>query len=114
MSSAFSKIVRFDALRTLGYASTSSSFVALGAAFQHIMRIVKFVNNTDGDMIISFDGTTENEFVPAGGFVLYDLTSNRAVDDEFVMQIGTQIYVKQSTVPTKGDVYAVCIYGKGQ
>jgi hypothetical protein len=114
MSSSFSKIVRFDELRTLDYASTSSSFVTLGTPFQHIMRIMKFVNNTDGDMIISFDGTTSNEFVPAGGFVLYDLTCNRAVDNEFVMQIGTQIYVKRSSVPTKGDIYAVCIYGKGQ
>lgn len=108
-------ICRVDALRTLPFGSITSSYLALGTSFGHIMRIIRITNNTDGDMLFSFDGSTNNIFVPAGGFVLYDATSNREEGGEyFIFEVGTQIFVKYSTAPTSGDVWLECLYGKGE
>ncbi len=109
-------VVRLDALRTKNNASITNSYTTLGTPLTKNWRIFKITNNTDGDMLISFDGTTDNIFVPAFSFTLYDLSTN-AVNvqdsDWFVMQIGTQIYVKYSTVPTQGDVWVEGVYSTG-
>lgn len=104
--------VRFDAQRTLAFGSISGTYAALGGPTTHLMRILKIVNNTNGDMTISFDGTTDNDFVPANSFVLYDFEANSYSQYDFLLALNTQIYVKGTA--TSGSVYAVMVYGKGQ
>lgn len=109
-----SNIARFDALRSILGTSVTSSYTVLGAQFTHAMRVVHFINNTDGDMLISFDGTTDNVIVPADTFTLYDLTSDQDFNEKFRYENGTQLWIKYSTVPTTGSFYVVCVYGKGE
>jgi hypothetical protein len=109
-----SNIARVDAIRSLGFASISGTYAALGTPFGHAMRVVRFINNTNGDLFFSFDGTTDNLFVPAGSFVLYDIASDDDFNDQFRISKGTQIYVKQSTAPTSGTAYLEAIYGRGE
>ena len=109
-----SNIVRFDAARSVAFGSITNSFTALGTTFGHAMRVLHFINNTDGDMMISFDGTTSNAPVLAESFSLYDLTSDEDANEMFRYEIGTQIYIKYLTAPTKGTFYLVAIYGKGE
>lgn len=104
--------VRFDSLRSLAFGSISGTYAALGTPTSHLMRIFKIVNNTNGDMTISFDGTTDNDFVPANSFVLYDFNANADENNEFYLSLNTQVYVKGTA--TSGSVYAVTLYGKGQ
>jgi hypothetical protein len=108
--------VQFDALRSLAFGSISGSYAALGSPLGFNWKMFKITNNTDGDMFISTDGTTDNLFVPATSFVLYDLSTNAppvSVNDTFCMAIGTQFYVKQSTSPSTGAVYIEGIYSMG-
>ncbi len=109
-------IARVDALRSKGFASITGSYTVLGSVFAHRMRLLHFINNTDGDLLISFDGTTDNIFIPAGSFSLYDVTTNTdtAQNPAFVFSIRTQVYVKQSTAPTSGAIYLVAFYGQGE
>lgn len=110
-------VLRVDAYRTTAFGSITGSFVAVGAALTHLWRAFRITNNTDGDMIFSLDGTTNNLFVPAGSFVLYDVVTNSAPDkinDNLLMGLGTQFYVKYSTAPSKGAVYIEGIYAKGE
>lgn len=112
-----SNIVRFDGIRSLGYASITTNYTALGSPFNHAMRLIQFVNNTDGDMMVSFDGINDNAIVLAEGFSLYDLTSDQDFNEKFRYQNGTQLFVKYITAPTgpaTGAFYAVCVYGKGE
>lgn len=109
-----SNIVRFDAVRSQVYSSITGSYTALGIPFAHAMRVVHFINNTDGDMMISFDGVTDNVPVIAGGFDLFDLTSDQDQNEHFRYQNGTQIYIKYISAPTTGTFYMVCVYGKGE
>ncbi len=109
-----SNIVRFDAVRSLDFGSITSSYTVLGTPFDHAMRVLHFINNTDGDMMISFDGTTDNLPVLADSFALFDLTSDQDVSEKFRYERGTQIQVKYLTAPTTGSFYLVSIYGKGE
>lgn len=120
---AFSVTVRVDNLRSLAFGSVSGTYAKLGTAFTHRMRVVKITNNTNGDMFLAFtsgntplsDATQDNVFVPAGGFTLYDFTSNsESSGSPFVFEIGTQVWVRQSSAPTSGSVYIECVYGKGE
>jgi hypothetical protein len=110
-------IVRIDAYRTLGFASISAAFATVGTPLAHNWRIVCITNNTNGDMIFSVDGTTNNLFVPANSFKLFDISTNSPnvqVEDNLEFQIGTQFYVKQSTAATAGAVYIEGLYAQGE
>jgi hypothetical protein len=110
-----SQIVHVDALRVVAFGSITGSYTALGSSFGHPMRIFRLVNTTDADMLFSFDTINDNIIVPAGGFVLYDVTTNR--EDNvvfFVFATGTQVYIKYSSAPSKGNVYLETLYGQGE
>lgn len=108
------KKVYFDTLRSLGFASISGTYAAVGSAFTVEPRIICITNKTQGDMIFSVDSSNSsgNLFVPAGTFKLFDLTANLipGKDDSFVLAQGTQLYVKQVTAPVSGSVYIELIY----
>src|SRR6185369_1385282 len=108
-----SQVVRVDGLRSLAAGSISVTYATVGGAFTHAMRLFKIVNNTDGDLTVSFDGGNDNDFIPAGGFTLYDCTTNKTGSNStFVFQNGTQVFVKGT--PSTGSVYVVVIFGRGE
>jgi hypothetical protein len=109
-----SQIVRQDALRSLAFGSISGTYAALGSVFLHPMRIIRIINTTVGDVIISFDGIVDHLFVPAGSFVLYDFCSDTEPSLPFLVASRTQIYCKQSTAPVSGAVYLEATYGAGE
>lgn len=109
-------VVQIDTLRTKGFAAITNSFTTIGTALTQNWRMFRIVNNTDGDMLFSVDGTNNNLFVPLGGFLLYDMACNAlnvTDSDWFVMEVGTQFYVKYSTAPTEGDVWIEGFYSTG-
>ncbi len=109
------QVVRFDAYRNVAAASITNSYVALGTPFGHQVRVMKFVNNTNADVSVSFDGTTNNDFVPANSFCLYDLQTNAHSDYKFTMSVGTQVLIKYTTgAPSTGSFYVVALYGQGE
>lgn len=108
-----SQVVRFDSLRSLGFGSISGTYAPVGGSFTHQIRLVKFVNDTNADLTVSLDGTTDNDLVPAGGFALYDFTTNRvSTEGTFVFQPGTQVFVKGS--PSSGTFYVTAVFGRGE
>ena len=103
-----------DVLRTLAFGSISGTYTAVGSPQAYQARIICFTNTTDADMIFSMDGTTDQLIVPAGGFKLFDITTNhRPVNqDDFCFSNGTQWYVKQASSPSKGSVYIEIVYAQ--
>src|SRR5260221_6434664 len=116
-----SNIVRFDKLRGMGFAQITASYQGLGflttptvpAQFTHAMRVLHFINDTNGDIMVSFDGVNDNFPVIADSFSLYDLTSDQDDNESFRYENGSIINIKYLTVPTSGTFYLVAIYGKG-
>jgi len=109
---ANTQVVSIDLLRSLAFGSISGTYAKVGTPFAYPVRLICLTNNTAGNMFFSTDGVNNMLFLPAGTFKLFDLTTNRYNrDQELVFQIGTQIYVKQSTAPVSGSVYVECLYG---
>lgn len=101
-----------EALRSLAFGSISGSYANVGTATANPTRIICITNDTEGNMIFSRDGSTDEIFVAAGSFKLFDLTSNaRPVNQsDLVFETGTQWSVKQDEAPVSGSVYIEVIH----
>lgn len=105
--------VSLDPLRSVAFGSITTSYVALGTQFAKPVRLICLTNNTDGDMLFSVDAVTNHIFIPAKGFKLFDLTTNRLENATFwVFDAGTAFFVKYSTAPTMGAVYLEALWGQ--
>lgn len=100
---------RFDATRSLAFGAIGATYTTLGTPLVHLTRIIKLVNTTNADVQVSFDGVTDNDYIPAGGFSLYDLWS-----DGLSTSPSTQVFVKYVSAPGSGSFILTCIYAKGQ
>ena len=110
-------VVVFDELRTLGFADIDATFVEIPGALEHKWRAFKITNLTTQDVIISLDGVTDQIIVPSFGFTLYDLSTNSppfGTNDNMVLEIGTQFYVKYVVEPNAGNVYVEGLYARGE
>lgn len=105
-------LVRYETLRTLGFASISGAYMGIGAAFQNPVRILKMTNTTNENLRVSFDGITDHDVVAANGYYVFDYTTNDAKKvGDLVQAAGQRIYVKDEGVaPTLGTVYVTVIY----
>lgn len=104
--------VFFEPLRSLGFAGIGVAYAPIGVPTTHPVRICRIDNNTEGDMILTTNLSQDETFMAAGSFMLLDLQTNRMpkTDEMYVLEIGTQFYVKQVTAPVSGAVYIMCTY----
>lgn len=114
---ARSRVVRFDALRSLAFGSIGANYAAIGTQINQLARLVAIKNNTDAVLLLSFDGTTDNDVLMATTGQVLDFTANKTMDDgagSYFIEKGTTIYVKHAGVaPTSGSIYVTVVYGKG-
>jgi hypothetical protein len=112
-------IVRFDAVRSAAIASVTSSYTKFGTPFTHAMRVLHFINDSNGTYMFSFDGVTDNFPLVGASFNLYDLTSDQDSNESFRYEKNTQLWIKYLIAPTTtttmtDTVYGVAVYGKGE
>lgn len=102
---------RFEALR-IRATPISNIYLAIGTPLTQPARIIKISNETDINVLITTDNTIDMDFIPANGFILYDLGSNKAsVSSTLEFAKNTQFYVKADTIDsTSGSVYLTVIY----
>lgn len=110
----FTNIAAIDALRSKANGSITGSYTTVGSPQAFQARIICFTNTTNEDMLFSTDGSTDMLIVAAGGFKLFDITTNhRPVNqDDFCFPNGTQWYVKYASAPSSGSVYIEIIYAQ--
>ena len=98
----------FGTLQSFASSSMSSSYQALGNPITAPARIIKILNNSNKDVTVSTDGTTDMDYVPAGGFVLYDLQTNSTLPDwQLSFALATQFYVKGTS--GTGNIYLTTV-----
>lgn len=98
-----------DTLRSIDSATFTGSYQAVGTALTKPTRIVKFTNNSTVAVTISWDGTNDHEFLPAGSFLLIDVSSDKETSGIFEIGANTQFLVKGSA--GTGSVYISTYYG---
>ncbi len=107
----FSLELRADPLRTLGEASISGTYAAIGGPFTHPVRIMLAQNYTDVTLTYSFDAVNDHFVLPSGGQMIIDVSSDEFQGNGFLISVNTQMYVKGS--PTTGSVYISAFYARG-
>jgi hypothetical protein len=105
--------LRAETLRTVLFGSISGTYMGIGTAFNHPIRIFHLQNLTDQLLIFSFDGINDTLALPSNGFLLLDVTSNKTIQQGFFLADGDRIYVKDNGTPaTTGAVYLSVFYGQ--
>ena len=99
----------FAAIKTEVAANIGAAYTAVGTAFTDPLRMFRITNDTDGDCYFSLDGITDQIFLNAGSFVLYDVSGNSAGGVDFRVPAQTTFYVKEIVSPTTGLVYVEAI-----
>ena len=101
-----------EACKVLAFGGISAAYATVGSATTNKVRAFLVSNLTQGDMYITWDNSTDMFPVPAGAFVLIDVTSNMLAhgEENYFLPIGTQFYVKQITAPVEKSVYISCLY----
>ena len=104
--------VAFDELRSIDSSTLTGSYQVVGSTFSSPIIMLKIVNDANEDVTVSYDGSTDQDFVPANGFTLYDFNTNhyassRGGGGAFQLAVGEGVYVK-GTAGT-GTIYVVAI-----
>lgn len=106
-----------EELRSLGFASISSSYAAVGTGLSNPSPLYAIQNQTDSDLTWSWDGSTDMGFLAAnGGHLILDISTNKNKDQ-------TGLYVPKDRVlyvavvsggsnPTLGSVYVTAFYSE--
>jgi hypothetical protein len=107
---AYSKILKYETIRSIDSSTFTGSYQAIGGPLLHPASIVKMVNNSTSLVTVSNDGTTTVDVAPANSFWLYDYTANTPTngDDAIFAPQGTQYFVSGSA--GTGSVYLVVLY----
>ena len=102
--------VRLDqeARRSISSATLTGSYQVVGSTFANPIILLKIVNNSDQDIDVSYNGTTDHDIVPANGFTLYDFNANRYRTGGCQLKVGSGVYVKGSA--GTGTIYVVSFY----
>ena len=103
-------IVKVEELRELAHGSIDTSYVAVGSHFANPIFILNIVNDTDGGLYISYNGSTDHQRIPAKSSFVWDLNANKDTDNQLVFRASTTVYVKRDAVLSEGAVYVTSVY----
>lgn len=96
----------FEALRKVEGDDFTGAYQDLGGVMAHPIRIFKITNTSAVGITVSYDdGATDHEYIPAGSFLLIDVTSDRAWDCEFALAKGVQVQFKSDTAPAAASTF---------
>lgn len=101
---------KFEILKSAGTASIGASYATIGAPLTEPAVVITFKNQTNGDVVVSTDGTNDYLTFPANSYGVYDIRTNAPLTSDFMFPKGTQFYVKDgTTASTTGTFYIEAI-----
>lgn len=100
-----------EPVRSLAFGSINNTYMGIGTAFEHPIRILFVQNLTDATLMFSLDGIDDHFPLPGSGFLLLDITSNKTLAQGCFIAEGQRVYVKEEETPTTGSVYVSAFYG---
>ena len=107
----------FEQIRVLAEAGTSDAYAEVGQPLIYPSKMLIINNQMNGDLMMSFDGTTDQLYIQAGQAMVLDFSSDKeGPSEKFSLSAGTQFWVRQFglTNPTTGDIFISSVYGLGE
>lgn len=103
-----------ESLRILPFGTVDFVYNPIGTVFTHPIRLLNINNDTDAAIIISYDGVSNNQYIPAQTGLVLDFTSNSGAHVFPLMSAGTTIYAAALTaLPTTGIIAVSAYYCMG-
>ncbi len=96
----YKNIASFAPLKTTTPASIGATYATVGTTLVHPAVVLTFINNTNGDVLISTDGTNDMLSMSASSFRVFDIRTNSPDPTSYIFPQGTQFYIKDGTTPS--------------
>ena len=87
------RIIPFS-VKTIDATLFDGTFLPIESPTTSLVRIIRFINNTDQDVDISWDGLKPHDFLPALTALTLDITSNKTDTQGYFIAVGTQFFVQ--------------------
>lgn len=102
----------FENIKTAAFGAIGANYAAIGTAFSSPARLLGITNLTDQNIFFSDDGVNNKVIVPPGAGKVFDVSTNRTNQENFLIAEGKFIYARHAGVaPTSGAVYIEAIIG---
>lgn len=73
--------------------------------------IMRIINNSDSDLFISYDGSTNHDFAPMGTqFTLNAQANSQPTNNVAAFSAGTVVYIKGGSDTSTGEMYLSAYY----
>lgn len=96
----------FEPLKSAAHTAIGASYAALGTPLSAPAVVLSFKNQTNGDVLVSTDGTNDMLIIPSNSFNIFDVRTNSPINTDLMFAQGTQFYVKDGTsAPSAGSFY---------
>lgn len=82
-----------EELRSFDSVEFDGTFLPIGSPLEHPSCLVKFINNSNVLVTISWNGVTSHDIMPSNFFTLYDINTNAGTERGLYIGQGTQFYV---------------------
>lgn len=101
-----------EPLRSIAAGLIDNTYRTIGSPFQHPIYWMHLVNDTDSALTFSWDGIDDHVYLPAGGFLVMDITTNHAANASgLFFSIGQRIWTREAIItPTTGIVTLSVFY----
>ena len=107
---AYTQRLLYETLRSANTAS-AGTYLAVGTPLSQASSLIKMVNLSNKDLLISIDGVNAIDILPASSFWLYDVTSDSPKSNTIFVDKGRQYYVQTTDAAAgTGLVYLVAQY----
>lgn len=112
-----------ETIRSLIFSSISSTYAGItSVGLLNSARVICFTNLTNSNLFVAVtpgntpasDNTEDQLIVPANGFKLIDVTTNRLPNVALSLNAGTRLWARTATGssnPSSGFIYAEVFYG---
>jgi len=109
---AYPKRALFETIRTVAFGGIGAGFAAVGAAFGGPVRLIGITNLTNQNLIFSDDGVNDKVIIPAGAGKVFDISTNRTNQENFLLPEGAFAYIRHAGVaPASGSCYIEIVRG---
>lgn len=99
--------------RVLAFGSIGAAYMGIGTPVDHPVRMYEVYNLTDVDLQFSLNGVDDHFPLPANGYKVIDIVTNKVASEGWYIEKGLRFYVKEMAAsPTSGSVYIAIAYGE--